>query len=354
MLTNTMPAITRVISKASVTYGSRQAVTLIPGDGIGAELTASLKHVFEATRVPIDFDEVPVRSASDFVRALDSIKRTRICLKGILLTELTGHVSWNVQMRKLLDLYAGVVRIKSIPGVPTRHTALGPLDLTLIRENTEGEYSGCEHEPVPGVMESLKVTTQFGCERICRFAFDWAVRNNRRKVTCLHKANIMKQTDGLFLQVFRQIALEYTRTGIEINDMIIDNAAMQLVSSPQSFDVILCPNLYGNIVSNICAGLVGGPGFLPGYNLGERYATFEPGARHVARDIEGQNRANPVAFLLSGCHMLRHCGFEEHATAIEHALESVLKGGKLKTGDILGGTASTTDFTAGLISQLHN
>lgn len=257
-------------------YAGRQQVTLIPGDGIGEELAKSLETVFAAIRAPIDFDKVPIKAASDFVRALDSIKRNRVCLKGILLTELTGHTSWNVQLRKMLDVYAGVVRVKSMPGISTRHTAMHPIDIALIRENTEGEYSGCEHEPVPGVIESLKVTTQSGCERICRFAFDWALRNKRHKITCIHKANIMKQTDGLFLQVFNQTALEYTRTGIKVNDMIVDNAAMQLVSRPHQFDVIVCPNLYGNIVSNICAGLIGGPGFLPGYNLGAEYAIFEP------------------------------------------------------------------------------
>lgn len=259
-------------------YGGRSTVTLIPGDGIGEELAASLRHVFSAARAPVDFDEIPVRTASDLVRALDSIKRTKVALKGILHTDLHGHQpSWNVQLRKMLDVYAGVVRIRAVPGVVTRHTARHPnLDMAVIRENTEGEYSGCEHEPVPGVIESLKVTTKEGCERICRFAFAWAQRNQRRRVTCIHKANIMKHTDGLFLQCFRHVALEWSRSGLEIGDMIVDNAAMQLVSNPTQFDVVVCPNLYGNVVTNVAAGLVGGPGFLPGYNMGAEYAVFEP------------------------------------------------------------------------------
>jgi isocitrate dehydrogenase (NAD+) len=259
-------------------YGGRTTVTLIPGDGIGEELASSLRLVFQAARAPIDFDVVPIKTASDFVTALDSVKRNKVALKGILHTDMHGsQQSWNVQLRKMLDVYAGVVRIKAVPGVPTRHTRHAPnLDIVVIRENTEGEYSGCEHEPVPGVIESLKVTTREGCERICRFAFDWAHRNGRKRVTCIHKANIMKQTDGLFLSVFRQVALEWTRTGLEVSDMIVDNAAMQLVSAPGQFDVVVCPNLYGTIVTNVCAGLVGGPGFLPGHNIGSEYAVFEP------------------------------------------------------------------------------
>lgn len=260
-------------------YGGRSTVTLIPGDGIGRELTISLQSVFEAARVPVDFDEVPVKTAADLVHALDSIKRNKVALKGILHTDPLGQQpSWNVQLRKMLDVYAGVVRIRGLPGVPTRHTkAFGEIDMAVIRENTEGEYSGCEHEPVPGVIESLKVTTREGCERICRFAFDWAHRHHRRRITCIHKANIMKHTDGLFLSTFRQVALEWGRsTTMEINDMIVDNAAMQLVSNPSQFDVVVCPNLYGTVVTNVAAGLVGGPGFLPGYNMGAEYAVFEP------------------------------------------------------------------------------
>lgn len=184
------------------------------------------------------------------------------------------NFSYNVSMRQELDIFANVVHAKSWPGVATRHKNV---NIAVIRENTEGEYSGLEHESVPGVIESLKVITREGSERIVRFAFDWAIQHNRSKITCVHKANIMKQSDGLFLKTFREVAQkEYSTLGITVNDMIVDNTAMQLVSRPQQFDVIVSPNLYGNIVTNICAGLVGGPGLIPGYNLGREFATFEP------------------------------------------------------------------------------
>lgn len=200
-------------------------------------------------------------------------------------------------MRQQLDIYASLVVCKTLPGFPTRHN---DVDFAIIRENTEGEYSGLEHQSYPGVVESLKVSTRAKAERISRFAFDFAVKNGRKKVTCVHKANIMKLGDGLFLNTFREVAeREYKHTGIEYDDMIVDNTSMQLVSRPQQFDVMVMPNLYGNIVTNIGAALVGGPGTVPGCNIGRDYALYEPGCRHVAKDIMGLGTANPAALLLS-------------------------------------------------------
>jgi isocitrate dehydrogenase (NAD+) len=208
-------------------------------------------------------------------------------------------------MRQQLDIYASVVLCKSLPGFPTRHDNV---DFAIIRENTEGEYSGLEHQSFPGVVESLKVSTRAKAERICRFAFDFALKNDRKKVTCVHKANIMKLGDGLFLNTFRRVAKEYESSGITANDMIVDNTSMQLVAKPQQFDVMVMPNLYGAIVSNIGAALVGGPGIVPGCNVGRDYALFEPGCRHVAKDIMNTNKANPAAMILSATMMLRHLG----------------------------------------------
>lgn len=200
-------------------------------------------------------------------------------------------------MRQQLDIYASLVVCKTLPGYPTRHK---DVDFAIIRENTEGEYSGLEHQSYPGVVESLKVSTRAKAERIARFAFDFAIKNGRKKVTCVHKANIMKLGDGLFLNTFRNIAeKEYGNSGLQYDDMIVDNTSMQLVSRPQQFDVMVMPNLYGNIVTNIGAALVGGPGTVPGCNIGREYALYEPGCRHVAKDIMGLGTANPAALLLS-------------------------------------------------------
>lgn len=266
-------------------YGLRYTVTLIPGDGIGKELASSVKSVFAAARVPVDFEEVnlsghslegnfkgPPESLSTFKAAIDSLKRNKIGLKGILFTPPTGpQTSINVAIRQELDIYANVIQIKSFPGCSSRHSNI---DLVVIRENTEGEYSGLEHQPIPGVVESLKVITREKSEKIIQFAFDYARLMGRKKVTCVHKANIMKLTDGLFLRVFEEIASR--NTFIQAENMIVDNAAMQLVSKPQQFDVVVTPNLYGNILSNIGAGLVGSAGLIPGYNIGRDYAIFEP------------------------------------------------------------------------------
>ncbi|KAJ9108590.1 isocitrate dehydrogenase (NAD(+)) idh1 [Naganishia cerealis] len=343
------------------------ACTLIPGDGIGAEITDSVKEIFESINVPIEWEQYNVSGETTggealFRQAMDSLKRNKVGLKGILYTpmEVGGHNSWNVAMRQSLDIYASVVVCKSLPGVPTRHQNV---DFVIIRENTEGEYAGLEHQSFPGVVENLKVSTRAKADRIARFAFDFALKNNRKliafpgvltdiqKVTCVHKANIMKLGDGLFLNTCKAVAEEYKSSGITFDSMIVDNTSMQLVSKPQQFDVMVMPNLYGNITSNIGAALVGGPGIVPGCNIGREYALFEPGCRHIGKDIMGTNKANPVAMILSGSMLLRHLGLEKQANAIATSVYDVLKEGKVRTAD-LGGDAKTSDVTKAVIDKL--
>lgn len=338
-------------------YGGKTTVTLIPGDGIGQEMSNAVKSIFKAAAVPIEFEQFDLSgydATGDAVlmkQALDSVKRNKVALKGVLYTPVgrLGHLSWNQSLRKDLDVYASTSLIKNLPGAwKTRYQNL---DFAIIRENTEGEYSGLEHSPIPGIVESLKVVTKTKTERIAKYAFDFALKNNRKKVTIIHKANIMKLGDGLFLNTCRQVAKEYESSGIKFDDMIVDNASMQLVSKPQQFDVIVCGNLYGNILSNIGAALVGGPGVVPGANIGRDYAVFEPGCRHVGRDIEGKNTANPTALLLTSIHMLRHLNYNDHANLIAQALFKVLEEGKVATHD-LNGSSTTTEFTKAVIAHL--
>ncbi|KAH7887673.1 hypothetical protein F5I97DRAFT_868434 [Phlebopus sp. FC_14] len=362
----------KVTQRAPTKYGGVYTVTLIPGDGIGGEITDSVKEIFEYVNAPIEWEQYDVSGVSSsgeelFKQAMESLKRNRVGLKGnpppgptpyliphsflgILFTPISqsGHISWNVAMRQQLDIYASVVMCKSLPGFPTRHSNV---DFTIIRENTEGEYSGLEHQSYPGVVESLKVSTRAKAERIARFAFDFALKNDRKKVTCIHKANIMKLGDGLFLNTFRKVAEEYKSAGVQSNDMIIDNTSMQLVAKPGQFDVMVMPNLYGAIISNIGAALVGGPGVVPGCNVGRDYALFEPGCRHVASDIMGTNRANPVAMILSATMMLRHLGLDSIANSIASATFDVINSGEVRTAD-MGGAATTSEFTAAVIKKL--
>ncbi|KAF6762297.1 mitochondrial NAD-dependent isocitrate dehydrogenase subunit 1 precursor [Ephemerocybe angulata] len=336
------------IDRPATKYGGTYTVTLIPGDGIGAEITDSVKEIFNHVNAPIEWEQYDVSGMSSsgealFKQAMDSLKRNKVGLKGILFTPISqsGHISWNVAMRQQLDIYASVVLCKSLPGFPTRHDNRTP----------EGEYSGLEHQSYPGVVENLKVSTRVKAERIARFAFDFALKNNRKKVTCVHKANIMKLGDGLFLNTFRRVAEDYKSLGIESNDMIVDNTSMQLVARPGQFDVMVMPNLYGAIVSNIGAALVGGPGVVPGCNVGREYALFEPGCRHVASDIMGTNTANPTAMILSATMMLRHLGLDSIANNIASATFGVIKEGKVKTAD-MGGSSTTSDFTSAIIEKL--
>lgn len=323
------------------------------GDGIGAEITDSVKTIFKAENVPVDWEEINVHgvgdSASGIEEAVLSLKRNKVGLKGILYTpvEMTGHASFNVALRRELDIYASVVLIKNIPGVKTR---MKGIDMVLIRENTEGEYSGLEHQSVPGVVESLKIITKYKSERIARFAYDFAVKNNRKKVTAIHKANIMKLADGLFRATVREVGQDYPN--IQYSDMIVDNASMQAVSRPQQFDILVTPNLYGTILGNIGAALVGGPGLVPGVNLGREHAVFEPGCRHVGLDLKGRNEANPAAMILSSSMMLRHLGLDNFADRISKATYDVIASGAARTRD-LGGNSSTTDFTKAVLNRLE-
>ncbi|KAK0730999.1 mitochondrial isocitrate dehydrogenase [NAD] subunit 1-like protein [Lasiosphaeris hirsuta] len=339
-------------------YGGKYTVTLIPGDGIGAEVAESVKTVFKADNVPITWEQIdvsgvetgsPGRTEEAFNEAVASLRRNKLGLKGILHTPVSrsGHQSFNVAMRQELDIYASISLIKNIPGLVTRHK---DVDLCIIRENTEGEYSGLEHQSVPGVVESLKIITRAKSERIAKFAFSFALANHRKKVTCIHKANIMKLADGLFRGTFQRLAKEYPQ--LESNDMIVDNASMQCVSRPQQFDVLVMPNLYGGILSNIAAALVGGPGVVPGCNMGRDVAVFEPGCRHVGLDIQGKDQANPTALLLSGAMLLRHLGLDDHANRISNAVYDVIAQGAIRTRD-MGGNATTHEFTRAILNSME-
>ncbi len=333
-------------------YGGKYTVTLIPGDGVGKEITDSVKTIFENQRVPIDWEVVEVSGLDDSTngvkRAVESLKRNKVGLKSILYTPQGAlGKSLNVALRKELDIYASLVLIKNIPGVKSR---LSGIDFALVRENTEGEYSGLEHQSYPGVVELLKIMTRFKSERIAKFAFDFARKNNRKLVTAIHKANIMKLGDGLFRQTVKDIAQDYP--GIEVSDLIVDNASMQAVARPDQFDVLVTPNLYGSILSNIGAALIGGPGLVPGANFGREYAVFEPGCRHVGLDLKGQNTANPTAMILSATMMLRHLGLNQEADRISKATYDVIAEGNIRTRDI-GGKSSTTEFTDAILSKLN-
>ena len=338
-------------------YGGKYTVTLIPGDGIGAEVAESVKTIFKADNVPIEWEQVDVsgvdagnkHSEELFRESLASLKRNKLGLKGILHTpiERSGHQSFNVALRHELDIYASISLIKNIPGYETRHKNV---DLCIIRENTEGEYSGLEHQSVNGVVESLKIITRAKSERIAKFAFSFALANNRKKVTCIHKANIMKLADGLFRSTFHKVAEDYPT--LEVNDMIVDNASMQAVSRPQQFDVLVMPNLYGGILSNVGAALVGGPGVVPGCSMGRDVAVFEPGCRHVGLDIKGKDQANPSAMILSGSMLLRHLGLDDHANRISKAVYDVIGEGNVMTRD-MGGRATTHEFTRAVLDKME-
>ncbi|KAJ9424237.1 isocitrate dehydrogenase [NAD] subunit 1, mitochondrial [Fusarium oxysporum] len=336
-------------------FGGKYTVTLIPGDGIGTEVAESVKTVFKADNVPVEWEQVEVsglegagRTEDAFRESVASLKRNKLGLKGILHTPISrsGHQSFNVAMRQELDIYASISLIKNIPGYETRHK---DVDLCIIRENTEGEYSGLEHQSVDGVVESLKIITRAKSERIAKFAFSFALANGRSKVTCIHKANIMKLADGLFRSTFHQVAKDYPT--LEVNDMIVDNASMQAVSRPQQFDVMVMPNLYGGILSNIGAALVGGPGIVPGCNMGREVAVFEPGCRHVGLDIKGKDQANPTAMLLSGSMLLRHLGLDEHANRISKATYAVIAEGSAPPD--MGGSSTTHEFTKAILDKLE-
>jgi isocitrate dehydrogenase (NAD+) len=328
-------------------------VTLIPGDGIGPEICQAARRILAAAGVPIEWEVVerhpgPGETPEQFLRrVLDSIYRTGVALKGPLTTPVAeGPRSLNVALRQELELYANLRPVRTLPGVP----ALFPdIDLVLVRENTEDLYSGVEHTVVPGVVVSLKIITEKASTRIARFAFAYAERHGRRRIHAIHKANIMKLTDGMFLSCIRKVAAEYP--GVEYREMIVDNAAMQLVMNPRQFDMLLLTNLYGDILSDLAAGLVGGLGVVPGANLGARFALFEA-VHGTAPDIAGRGIANPTAIILSATMMLEHLGRAEAADRIRNALEAVLREGKHRTPD-LGGQSTTAGFTDAVIAALE-
>uniref|UniRef100_UPI001CD84409 isocitrate dehydrogenase [NAD] subunit gamma, mitochondrial-like n=1 Tax=Solea senegalensis TaxID=28829 RepID=UPI001CD84409 len=336
-------------------YGGRHIVTLIPGDGIGPELADHVQKLFRFCCVPVDFEVVTVDSTmaseDDISNAIVAVRRNGVALKGNIDTNHNlppSHKSRNNLLRTRLDLYANVVHCQSVPGVRTRHRNV---DIMIIRENTEGEYSSLEHENIPGVVECLKIITRKKSLRIADYAFRTAREKGRRRVTAVHKANIIKLGDGLFLECCKEVASGYPE--ISFDTMIVDNTTMQLVSRPQQFDVMIMPNLYGNVVSNVCTGLVGGPGLVPGANYAEDYAVFEMGTRNTGKSIANCNTANPTAMLLASCLLLDHLKLHAYASMIRGAVLSTITDTQLHTAD-LGGKGSTSDVVQSIMSAIQS
>lgn len=333
----------------------KHVITLIPGGGIGPEVTKPAQEIIRAAGVNIEW-ETFAAGAEALERAgktipdelMESIKRNKVALKGPLTTPVgEGFSSANVELRKALDLYANLRPVKSMPGVKSRYEGV---DLIVIRENTEDLYSGIEHIVVPGVVESLKIITEKASTRIAEFAFQLALAEGRKKVTAVHKANIMKLSDGLFLDCARKVSKDFPK--IQYNDVIADNACMQLVLNPLQYDILLSENLYGDIVSDVAAGLVGGLGLVPGANIGSERAVFET-VHGSAPDIKGKNKANPTAMILAAVMMLKHIGEREAAERIYSALVNVFTKRKVFTPD-LGGSATTTEFAAAIIKEMKS
>jgi isocitrate dehydrogenase (NAD+) len=333
---------------------SKTTITLIPGDGIGHEVSEAAVRVLEAAGAELEFERhIAGREALEKYgnplppEVLESIKRNRVALKGPITTQVGGGFkSINVQLRQELELYANLRPSRSLPSIPSRFEGV---DIIVVRENTEDLYSGLEHVVVPGVVESIKVITEKASLRISRFAYEYARRHGRKRVTAVHKANIMKLSDGLFLDCVRRVAQEYP--DIESDDRIVDNMCMQLVMRPEEWDVLLLENLYGDIVSDLCAGLVGGLGVVPGANIGLESAVFEA-VHGSAPDIAGKDLANPLALIRSSIMMLFHLGKDEVAERIRRALRRVVVDEKIRTRD-LGGEASTTQFTDAIVRALE-
>jgi isocitrate dehydrogenase (NAD+) len=333
-----------------------QTVTLIPGDGIGPELAEATRRVLDASGVKLDWEVI---DAGEAVMAkegtplpqsvLDSILRNKVAIKGPITTPVgVGFRSVNVALRQTLGLYANLRPVRSIPGLKTRYDNV---DLVIVRENTEDLYAGIEHMVGPDAAESIKIITRAASERIARYAFEYAVANGRHKVTAVHKANIMKFSDGLFLESCRTIAALYEGR-IAFEDRIVDNMCMQLVQKPELYDVLVLPNLYGDIVSDLCAGLVGGLGVAPGANIGPDAAVFEA-VHGSAPKYAGQNKANPTALMLSGVLLLRHIGEQAAAERVEDAVRAVIAEGRTVTYD-LGGSAGTSDFADAIVARLES
>ncbi|CAM6082625.1 unnamed protein product [Calypogeia fissa] len=329
-------------------------VTLFPGDGIGPEISASVKEIFKAASVPVEWEEhyigteVDERTGSFLTwESMESVRRNGIGLKGPMTTPIgKGFKSLNLTLRKELGLYANVRPCLSIPGYKTRYDNV---DLVTIRENTEGEYSGLEHQVVKGVVESLKIITRQASMRVAEYAFQYARAHGRKRVSAIHKANIMKKTDGLFLQCCREVSEKYP--DITYEEVIIDNCCMMLVKNPSLFDVLCMPNLYGDIISDLCAGLIGGLGLTPSGNIGDNGLALMEAVHGTAPDIAGRNIANPTALLLSSVMMLQHLGMNDKAEMIHSSILKTIEQGKYLTGD-LGGKSGTSDYTKAVIENL--
>jgi isocitrate dehydrogenase (NAD+) len=330
-------------------------VTLIPGDGIGPEVTQAATRILEATGVKFEWESYEAGAEAyekyrEYIpkELIASIERNRVGLKGPVTTPIGGGFpSINVELRKKFELYANFRPIRNLPHIPTRYP---DVDLIIVRENTEGLYSGIEHEVVPGVVESLKIITEKASTRIARFAFEYARKNKRKKIHAIHKANIMKLSDGLFLRCARNVSKEYPE--ITYGEHIVDNTCMQLVMNPYQYDMLLLENLYGDIVSDLCAAFVGGLGLVPGANIGDHCAIFEA-VHGSAPDIAGKNLANPTAVIRSGLLMLRHLGEHEAALKIRNALEKVYRHRDKLTRDV-GGKATTSEFADAIIEAMES
>jgi len=334
---------------------TQHKITLLPGDGIGPEVTAAVVSIIECAGVDVAWEKyfVGAEAIARFgdplpPEVLESILRNKVALKGPVTTPIgTGFSSINVRLRKTLDLYANLRPVKSMPNIITRFEGV---DIIVVRENTEDLYSGLEHEVVPGVVESIKIITEKASTRIARFAFEYARTHGRKRVTAVHKANIMKLSDGLFLQCFRNVSKGYPE--VEADDKIVDNLCMQMVTDPNQFDILLLENLYGDIVSDLAAGLVGGLGVVAGANIGENGAVFEA-VHGSAPDIAGQNKANPLALLKSAVLMLQHLDEMDAARRIDEAIVTVLDSGPEQRTRDIGGTGTTTTFTTALCEALR-
>jgi isocitrate dehydrogenase (NAD+) len=332
----------------------RHRITLIPGDGIGPEVTRAVLRVLDAVGFEADWEEFTAGAAAleEYGTTLPepllaSIRKNKVALKGPITTPIgEGFTSVNVGLRKALNLYANLRPVWNLPSVPSRFQNV---DLVIVRENTEDLYAGLEHVVIPGVVESLKIITEEASTKIARFAFDYARRHGRKRVTAVHKANIMKLSDGLFLECARRVSREYQE--IQYDERIVDAACMHLVMHPEKLDVLLLPNLYGDIVSDLCAGLVGGLGVVPAANLGEGGVGVFEAVHGTAPDIAGQDKANPTALLLSAVLMLHHLHEDEKAARIMNALWAALADGSARTSD-LGGTATTTQFADAIVKQV--
>ena len=337
-----------------MTNPTTRKLTMINGDGIGPEVCDAVRKVLEGAKAPLEYeykdcgaDAVNKYGTNLPDETIESVMRNRVGLKGPTATGIgTGQQSANVQLRKRLDLYASVRPVRSVPGVKTRYENV---DLVVVRENTEDLYAGIEHVVVPGVVESLKIITEKASTRICQYAFEYATKMKRKKVSAVHKANIMKLSDGLFLDCFRKVARDFP--AIQAEEVIVDNLCMQLVKNPEKYDVMVMENLYGDIISDLCAGLVGGLGLVPGSNIGTDCAVFEA-VHGTAPDIAGKGLANPTALLMSTVMMLEWLDLAPVAQRIEKAVWKVYTEGKVKTGD-LGGKSNTAEFTRAVIGAME-